>query len=310
VPKTHYVIGVDLGGQSVKLGVVDTHGAILIRRQVPIDAAQFEEVLSRLIVQQIDALFTEAAALGKEIAGVGMVMPGYMNAARGKLLFAANLPTLSGSDFLDHIRDQVPAKIVFDADCNGAALGEFRYGAGRDIERLVVATVGTGIGGAVVIGGHLLRVVHHISGSLGHIIVDAGGRRCACGARGCLETRASGRALEAMAAKLLKKDERVSGEEINHAAVNGEAWAMRAVRECGWWLGAGIASWCATYAPQQVVIGGGIAALGRSYLEAVRDGLHEVGQPHLTANVEIVPALLGANAGMVGAASMMLHGKE
>jgi glucokinase len=298
VNAARYAIGVDLGGQSAKLGVVDAEGIVHVRRQEPIDAAQSADALARGIVQQIGELQKEASRCELTIVGIGVVMPGYMDEAREKLLFAANLPTLSGSSFLADIRKQVRLPIRFDADCNGAAFGELHFGAGRNVERLIVVTVGTGIGGSVVIGGEILRINHHISGSLGHIIVDAKGERCTCGARGCLETKASGRAIERIGG--------MSGEEIGRAIVAGDADALRVVRECGWWLGAGIASWCAIYMPQRMVIGGGIAALGEHYFEAARAGLREVGQPHLTSTVEIVPAALGPDAGMIGAAAMAL----
>lgn len=312
-------IGVDLGGQSVKLAAVDGDGGLHCRRQTPIDASQPAGELARQIGAEIDAVRAAAIEVGLKPRAIGMVMPGYMNRERTRLLMAANLPTLSGTDFLDLIRRSQSLPMVFDADCNAAAVGEYRFGAGRGVERLIVVTVGTGIGGGVLLNGEIPRIFNHIAGSLGHVIVDARGPRCACGGQGCVEARASGRALERLAGELADAEPksrlaalraehgRLTGVEIGQALAGGDAMATRAVREAGWWLGAGIAAWSAIYAPQKVLIGGGIIGLGEPYLEAVRAGLREVGQPHLTRDLEVDRAALGPDAGVIGAAGMVMN---
>lgn len=309
-------VGVDLGGQSVKLAAVDAEGRIHVRRQSPIDASKPAEEIAAQIGSEIHAIDEMARAAGLQPRAVGVVMPGYMDRERTRLVLAANLPTLGGTDFLDMIRRPLSLPVVFDADCNAAAVGECRFGAGRGVDRLIVVAVGTGIGGGVVIDGQIPRIFNHIAGSLGHVIVDAGGPRCACGARGCVEVHASGRALERLAgevadddpdsklAQLRSEQGRLTGIEIGQALAEGDPDAARVVNECGRWLGAGIASWSAIYAPQKVLIGGGIIGLGEPYLEAVREGLREVGQPHLTRNVVVEAAALGPDAGVIGAAAM------
>ncbi len=315
-------IGVDIGGQSVKLAVVDQVGVIQLRRQAPIDPTQSVEVISGLIIAEITQLLEQARARRLTPGAIGLVMPGYMDVGRTKLLFAANLPTLNGTDFLATIRAGVELPIQFDADCNAAAVGEYQFGAGRGVERLIVVTVGTGIGGAVMIQGRMLRLWNHISGSLGHVIIDANGPRCGCGGRGCVETRASGPAMERLATKLaqaepesllgrvLAQTGRITAREIRAAMDANDPPAVRAVRECGWWLGAGIASWSVIYAPEKVLIGGGIALLGDPLLEAVREGLREVGQPHTTRKVRVDAASLGSDAGVIGAAAMVIRGRH
>ena len=318
-------IGVDLGGQSVKLGVVDDAGQIQLRRKAAVDPSVSADRLTRLIVDEIQAVCRDAEQAVLTLTAVGMVMPGYMDRDRTRILFAANLPALNGSDFLASIRKAVPLPIVFDADCNGAALGEYRFGAGRGVERLIVAVVGTGIGAGVIIAGKVLRIWNHIAGSLGHVTVNAKGPACRCGGRGCVEALASGPALERQAtqlaraepdshlAALLTERGRLTGIEIGIALQNNDPPARRAVRECGWWLGAGVAAWSVIYRPDKVVIGGGLAALGEPLLAAVREGLAEVGQPASTAAVVIEGAALGPDAGVIGAAAaamMEQHGSD
>lgn len=315
-------IGVDLGGQSVKLAGVDVGGRIRVRRQTPIDASRPAEELAGLIVAEIEAIRAEALAAGLTPTAAGVVMPGYMDRERSRLIVAANLPTLGGTDFLGMIRRGSRLPVTFDADSNAAAVAEYRFGAGRGVERLIVVAVGTGIGGSVVLDGQIPRIFNHIAGSLGHVIVDARGPRCACGAQGCVEARASGRALERLAAELADAEPgsrlaalraergRLTGVEIGEALAEGDAAAARVVRECGWWLGAGIAAWTPIYAPQKVLVGGGIIGLGEPYLEAVRAGLHEVGMPHLTRDMVVDAAALGPDAGVIGAAAIGMAAVE
>jgi len=313
-------VGVDLGGQSVKLAVVDDAGQILLRRKAAVDPSVSADRLTQLIVAEILAVCRDAEQNGLTPTAIGMVMPGYMNRDRTRILLAANLPSLNGTDFLASIRKAAPLPIVFDADSNGAALGEYRFGAGRGVERLIVAVVGTGIGAGVIIAGQVLRIWNHIAGSLGHVIVNAKGPACRCGGRGCVEALASGPALERQAtelaraepdsrlAALLAERGRLTGIEIGIALKGNDPPACRAVRECGWWLGAGVAAWSVIYRPEKVVIGGGLAALGEPLLAAVREGLAEVGQPASTAAVVIEGAALGPDAGVIGAAATAIMG--
>ncbi len=312
-------IGVDMGGQSVKLALVDDTGLIHLRQQAPMNPTLSADAIAALLIQQVEQLHSTAKIKGFSPTAAGIVMPGYMDVGRTKLLFAANLPTLSGSDFLSTVKTGIDdMQVAFDADCNAAAFGEYHFGAGRGIDRLIVVTVGTGIGGAVMVQGRILRLWNHISGSLGHVIVNAKGLRCNCGARGCVETQASGPALEKLATELaaaepdsllaqyLAQHGRLTGHDIRMAMNQGDAPAQRVVRECGWWLGAAVASWSVIYAPNMVLIGGGIAALGEPLLNAIREGLRDVGQPHTTRHVRVDAAALGPDAGVVGAAAMVM----
>jgi len=310
-----YTIGVDLGGQSVKLAVVNDAGRIPLRRQTPVDPKKSADQIALLVIEEIQAIHLAAEHQGLSCTRIGMVMPGYLNTNRSRILFSANLPTLNGSNFIASIIRNVPLPIVFDADSNGAALGEYHFGAGCGAERLIVATVGTGIGAGVILGGKVLRICNHTAGSLGHVIVSAKGSSCQCGGRGCLETLAAGPALEKRAtelaqaepdshlAALLAEKGRLTGVEIGIALKDNDPPACQAVRECGWWLGAGVASWSVIFRPEMVVIGGGVAILGEPLLTAVRKGLAEVGQPAATADVAIAGAALGPDAGIIGAAS-------
>ncbi len=310
-------LGVDLGGQSVRMGVVDETGAVHMYRSSPVDARQSAGVLTGLLIEHLLTLLAEARAGEWSPVGVGVVLPGYMDRDRTRILFSANLPTLNGSQLPADIQDAIPLPVSFDADSNAAALAEYRFGAGRNTQRLLVVVIGTGVGGGVVVAGKMLRVWNHLAGSLGHVIVDAQGPRCECGARGCVEAKASGRALERLAdekadrdpggllAELRKEKGRLTGHEILAAALRNDQAALSVIEECGWWLGVGIASWSAIFHPDKVLIGGGLAEMGEPFLAAARRGLKETGQPFSTSHVLIERAALGTQAGLIGAGAMV-----
>lgn len=318
MPAPRYAIGIDLGGQSVKLALVDDTARIFEREQHPIDATASAEAVGTRIVEAVGALKRTADADGRNVAACGMVLPGYMDRERTRLDYAANLPALGGTDFLESVRRSLGMPVVYDADVNAAAIGEYRFGAGRGVNRLIVTTVGTGIGAGVVIDGQILRIRNHIAGSLGHVIVDPRGPRCACGARGCLEVHASGRALERQAATLadahpngrlaaLRREEgRLTGIEIARACREGDPDARRVIEEGGWWLGVGMATWAVIYRPDRILVGGGVAALGAPWLDAIGRGLSDVGQPDATGQITIASASLAPDSGIVGAAAMAL----
>ncbi len=309
-------IGVDLGGQSLRLAVVDDRGAIQLRASSPIQRDWPAQRLTDHIVEQINGFLALTRDVGWSPATIGLGMPGYLDAARSKLLYITNLPALNGTAFVSEVKQRVALPMSFDADSNAAAMAEYRFGAGVGVDRLIVAAIGTGIGAGVVIEGRVLRIFNHIAGSLGHVIVNARGPRCPCGARGCVEALASGRAIEAAAeqaatlhpksklAELRSRFGPLTGVQITEALDAGDAAAGGVVRESGWWLGAGIASWAAIYGPHKVLIGGGMAALGEPLFNAVRTGLAEVGQPHLVESIIVDRASLGPDAGLIGAAAL------
>jgi glucokinase len=317
--QSSFAIGVDLGGQSAKLGLVDTAGRLLAAHRQTVDANAPKATIQHQLVRAIKAIHRQAEHAGHAASAVGIALPGYMDHARKRLLHAANLPTLGGTDFLQSVRQAVALPVTFDSDANAAAFGEYRFGAGQGVARLIVTTIGTGVGAGVVIDGRLLRIWRHIAGSLGHVIVNPNGPRCACGARGCVEALASGGALERRAremaetrpnsilARLWTETGRLTGVEVGRALAEGDANAADLVREIGWWLGVAIASWSVIYRPQRVLVGGGIACLGTPLIEAARKGIHAVGQPDATAELDINTAALGPDAGIIGAAALAMQ---
>jgi glucokinase len=306
-------IGVDIGGTKVAAGVVDEQGSIVAtaRRDTPShDPAKIEDIISDL-VRELQAV--------NPVEAVGIGAAGFVDAARSKVIFA---PNLAWRD--EPLRDSIEARcrlpVVVENDANAAAWAEARFGAGRGQEYLVILTIGTGLGGGLVVGGRLYRGRLGIAAELGHLTVEPGGRRCGCGSRGCWERYASGRALvreaqelatisPAIASRMLAlvggEPEAITGLAVTQAARDGDEAALEAFRSVGTWLGLGMASIAAVLDPGMFVIGGGVSAAGSLLCEPAERTLQE----RITARAyREVPSVrlaeLGQEAGIVGAADL------
>ena len=306
-------VGVDVGGTKIAAGVVDDSGKILARtrRDTP-----FTDPAA--IVENIVAVTQELAA-GYDITGVGVGSAGFVDAGRSTVLFA---PNLAWRDV--HVRDQVTAATdlptVVENDANAAAWGEFQFGAAEDVDDMVCITVGTGIGGGLVLDGALYRGAHGIGAEVGHMRIVPGGLRCGCGNLGCLEQYASGSALvrEARAAavehpgpaaRLLAlaggDPEAVTGPMVTTAAEEGDELAVSLLAELGRWLGEALATLTAILDPAVFVIGGGVSEAGALLLDPAREAYsaNVTGKGH-RPEAQIRAATLGNDAGIVGAADL------
>ena len=304
-------VGVDAGGTKVRGLLVDTtEGTVLDRRTVGTPAEDSEASL-RAIVAVARELMDGGDVLAVGVGAAGMVD------RHGVMRFA---PNVAWRDV--PIRDEVEAATglhtVVDNDANAAAWGEFRYGAGRDSTDMLLVTVGTGIGGGLVSAGRLLRGAHGFAGEIGHIIVEPGGPRCGCGNLGCWEQVASGRALDRLGREAARRQrtstlarmaggdpESVTGRLVAEAARTGDPVSVHVLEEVGRRLGEGIAGLVNAFDPEVVVVGGGVADVGDPFLDPARRAFEEtVEAPKHRPRVPIVPAVLGNDAGAVGAADL------
>ena len=306
-------IGVDVGGTKIAGGVVDDSGKIIYRtrRDTP-----FTDPAA--IVEDIVAVTRELAE-GYDVAAVGVGSAGFVDAGRSTVLFA---PNLAWRDV--RVRDQVTAATglpsVVENDANAAAWGEFRFGAAEDVDDMVCVTVGTGIGGGLVLAGALYRGAHGIGAEIGHMRVVPGGHRCGCGNLGCLEQYASGSALvrEARVAASANPQAAsrllglaggdpmmITGPMVTKAAEEGDELALSLLAELGRWLGEALASLTALLDPAVFVIGGGVSAAGALLLGPAREAYSDnVTGKGYRPEAEIRVATLGNDAGIVGAADL------
>jgi glucokinase len=308
--------GIDVGGTKIAGGVVDESGTIIeeLRVESPAtDAAAIEEAIESLVTQLKSR---------HRIETVGVGAAGYIDKARAVVMFAPNL-AWRDLDLKADLEDKLHLPVVVENDANAAAWGEFQFGAGHDVDDLLLVTVGTGVGGGVVLDGSLYRGAFGVGAEIGHMRVVPDGILCGCGNYGCLEMYASGSALvrevraAARAGSLLAADliERaggvataITGPLVTEAARAGDAFAIEHLATVGRWLGEGIASLTAVLDPAVVVVGGGVSAADDLLLEPTRSAFAAqlTGRGHRPM-LEIRKARLGNRAGLIGAADLSRH---
>lgn len=307
-------LAIDLGGTETRAGLVDAAGAVLATAQAPTDATGGPEAvigdLARL-VEQVRQSRPDVPPVG-----LGVGAPGPLDSEAG---IAIAPPTLAGwrdVPLAALLRECTGLDVRIGNDANVAALGEWRFGAGVGTQSMVFVTVSTGIGGGVIADGRLLHGRRGLAGEIGHMTIAEGTERCACGALGCWEALASGTALgrdgERLAAsggaprlRALADGASVTARHVGEAARAGDAAALELLRREAHWLGVGLVNLLHLYSPDIIVLGGGVSQL----LDLMRSDIDRtIRERAMSAyrDVPLVPASLGAHAGLVGAASLVL----
>lgn len=308
------VIGIDVGGTKVLGGVVTGTGEILAtaRRDTPREGGR----------ALTEAIANVAAELAQQypVDSIGVSAAGFISSDRQTMLATPNISNWNGVNLVVELTEILHKKIVLENDANAAAWGEFKFGAGRGRSDLMMLTLGTGVGGGLILNGSVFRGAFGIGAELGHIRLVPEGQLCGCGIRGCLEQYASGLALmrharEAidasplLARNLLERGdgtiEGLRGNHITEAARDGDPVAIAAFNTMATYLGAGIASLCAVIDPSCVVLGGGVIDAGELFLGPTRDAaLRLIPFSGKHPYPEIVAAVLGNHAGLVGVADL------
>ncbi|ADU48483.1 ROK family glucokinase [Intrasporangium calvum] len=316
-------IGIDIGGTKVAGGVVDEHGSIThrARRDTP-HRSTSPAVVEDTIVACIEELL--ASVEPADVVAVGIGAAGFVAEDRGTVLFAPHL-SWRQEPLRSQLAGRLPWPVTVDNDANAAAWAERVFGAARGESHAVVITLGTGIGGALIIDGQVRRGRHGVAGEFGHMQVVPGGARCECGNRGCWEQYASGNALvrEARAmigagspvvadlvARLGSDVAALTGPLITEAARDGDPTARELIAEIGDWLGVGMANLAAALDPGLFVVGGGVSAAGELLLGPAREAFkRQLPGRGYRPEARIVRAELGADAGLIGAAELARSGR-
>lgn len=308
------VIGIDAGGTKLVGGVVDEGLGVRHRVHRLWRGGDRGEVLD-VIVKAVE----EARAAAPDAASVGIGIPSLVERETGASMFSTHLP-LEGVPFRDLMRERLGLPVYVDNDANVAALAEFRAGAAQGARHVVMLTLGTGIGGGVIVDGRLYRGARGGGAELGHMVIDEDGPPCqgACPNRGCLEAMASGTAIgregaaaaarepESALARELREGREITGALVTELAHDGDATARDVLERVGGHLGVGIANIVNVFEPEVVVVGGGAIAGGDLLLEPARAVVAERALPPSRDLVRIGPAHFGGEAGMVGAALLAL----
>ncbi|MCH6159822.1 ROK family glucokinase [Streptomyces marispadix] len=309
-------IGVDIGGTKIAAGVVDEHGTILETSTVPTPPTA-DGVIDAIA----DAVRDASAEHVVDAVGIGA--PGYVDDKRATVLFTPNL-TWRHEALKDKVEQRIDLPVVIENDANAAAWGEYKFGVGTGHEDVVCITIGTGLGGGVIIGGRLHRGRFGVAAEFGHIRMVPDGLLCGCGNQGCWEQYASGSALVRYAQQRATATpenatillglgdgtpEGVEGKHISEAARQGCPVAVDSFRELARWAGAGLADLASLFDPGAFIVGGGVSDEGDLVLDPIRKSYRRwlVGsrwRPH----AEVLAAQLGGQAGMVGVADLARQG--
>jgi glucokinase len=303
-------IGVDLGGTKMLVGVLDGVDVAYESREA--STGQSEDELVEMLVREV----SEAKEARPETTAVGLGIPATIDHDRGVAVSAVNLP-LDDLPIRDLVEEQVGLPVFVDNDGNVAALAEYLYGAAREKPNIVMLTVGTGIGGGLVLGGEIYRGATGAGAELGHTVIQADGPPCQgnCPNHGCVEALASGTALgreglavaesapDSALGKLLEAGEAVDGKAVTVAALDGDETAMGVFELIGTRLGVACSSFANIFQPDAIVVGGGVIAAGDLLLDPVRRELRERALKPMNGT-PVLEATLGNDAGMIGAAAL------
>jgi glucokinase len=312
-------IGVDIGGTKVAAGVVDEAGVVLERVQVP-TPSHSPRAVEDAIVSVVDRLRDR-----HPVQSVGIGAAGWVDSEQAVIRFSPHLAWRS-EPLKAALSERIDLPLIVDNDANAAAWSEYRFGAGRGSSVMVCITLGTGIGGGLVINGELFRGTYGMAGEWGHMVAVPGGHWCECGNRGCWEQYASGNALVREARELARTrsplayslleavggdPEAITGPDVTAAAMGGEPNAVELIGDVGTWLGRGIANLAAALDPEVVVIGGGVSAAGDLLLAPARAAFSRT----LTGRgfreeSRLVLAHFRNDAGLIGAADLARHAMQ
>jgi len=314
-----FVIGIDLGGTNLKTAILSRDKQLLAKESRPTNAGAGPDAVIDAMEASAREVAAAAGASLDSVLAVGVGAPGPLNWQSGIIYSLTNMPGWSDVPLARILSERLGTPCFLENDANAACYGEYWLGAGQGADNMAVLTLGTGVGGGVVVFGKLLRGIDGTAAELGHLKVMRDGRPCGCGARGCLETYASvtGMTMTAVegletfrTSRLLEMSrgdiEQLDGKMIFDAAREGDALALWAFRETATWLGIGIASIINYQNPEKVVLCGGMVAAGDMLLDTVREVAKANCFPVPGARCEILTAGLGGDSGVIGAAGCAL----
>ncbi|MDY6907763.1 MAG: ROK family protein [Chloroflexota bacterium] len=308
------IVGVDLGGTKIFSILADPAGTVLSQDLRDTQASQGPQEVIRHILESI-----RQVSDGTEIAGIGIGAAGACEAISGTITSSPNLPGWSYVPLKEIVERELGTPTYVDNDANVAALGEHRFGAAKGVDHFILLTVGTGIGGGIVINGELYRGASGAAGEVGHMTIDDNGQRCNCGNIGCWETLASGSALAREAVRLIEAGaettildftagnrDRVSAQTVYLAAQGGDRLAHELIARTGYYLGVGLVNLINIFNPQLILIGGGLCRMGQLIMEPAIRVVRERAFDLPARAVRIELGGLGIDAGAFGAIALVL----
>lgn len=311
------VLASDLGGTNLRMAAIDAEGKILHRVKVDTPKAERADEIVQAIVEAANKCRDGVREIG-EVKALGAAVPAIINAEQGIILKAPNVPALDGFRFAATISNELNLPVVLENDANSSAIGEYSFGAARGFQNAINVTLGTGVGGGIIINGHILRGIDGTAGEIGHICVEPFGVPCGCGSRGCLEQYSSATAVVRLVRALenqypnsiLQNKVRMTSADVYTAGIEDDELALEVFRQMGFYLGIALADLVNVLNPEVIVIGGGASAGWDLFIGHVREQIDDRAFREPAARVKIVKAALGDDAGTLGVGQLALDSLE
>lgn len=306
-----YAIGVDIGGTKIHFAVVDREGRIVDSHRVPSEAQLGADHVMSLVLQGVDTMIQRMPS-GSKASGIGVGSAGQINFVTGTVEYAGSqLPGWTGTPITRILKERYLLPAYADNDVNAIAVAEQMYGAGRGLDSFIVVALGTGIGGAIVEAGRVVRGAKGCAGELGHVSVDFNGPRCEnCGNNGCVELYASGSGIARLGREVLAGAGGIvpwqpDSRAITQAWLQGERYASQVMDIAIRALAAAIAGYIHMCNPQAVILGGGVAEAGAPFLNALDQEIKSRTSTAVRSAYRLLPAYVGNDAGVIGAAAQV-----
>lgn len=315
-----YLIGVDVGGTNVRMGVVTAEGLLLKKIQYPTEMSGGSLAMMELLASRLQEAIEGESEQGHPVTRIGIGLAGPVDRKRGVLINPPNLPDLHGFPLKEFLRKKISLPVFIENDSNAFTLGEGWVGAARGSLHYCGITLGTGVGGGMVVAGKILRGAEGLGGEAGHMVLNPEGPFCGCGGRGCLEVYASGSGIRRMALeaiergkgeKILEKSgddlQKVASEGVFEAAREGDPVALEIFNEMGRSLGLGLVNLVNLFNPEKIVIGGNVARAWDYFIGSAKGIVQQRAMRGQRERVEIVQAECGDDSGILGAAYAALN---
>lgn len=309
-------VGVDLGGTAIKVGICDAEGKLLHTYEGPTEVDKGPDTVMDNIEKYVRFIVEQSPYDWSQVAGVGAGIAGFTNVKKGVIILAPNVG-FKDVPIRSILEERLGKPVKIDNDANVAALGEAWGGAGKGIDHCICYTLGTGVGGGIIINGKIVQGFSGLAGELGHmsVIPDLEAIKCGCGKMGCLETVSSATGIIRMATDAVERGDRTSlslvenitAKDVFDAANVGDDVAVRIVSRAAFYLGKAMSAVAVTLNPERFIIGGGVSKAGEFLFERICETFMKLTPDPVTHGVSIVPAELGNDAGMIGAAGLFLR---
>ncbi len=316
------VLAIDLGGTKVRTAIISDKGEIIAEEYCPTLADEGPEPVMGRILSGIDRVLRSGNVNSSQLHSISIAAAGAIDSRKGLITVSPNLPGWRDVPIRDIVKSKYEVTTFLVNDASAAALGEHRFGAGKGVNNLIYLTVSTGIGGGIIIDGKLYTGPSGSAGEIGHMIIDVHGPECNCGRNGCLEAMASGTAVAREAIRRIREGEKsslvgivdgeidnITAEKVSIAARDGDSLASEVISEAAAYLGIGMVNVVNIFNPEMIVVGGGMSKMGDLLLAPARQVVKEMAFELPAKIVRIVPARLGDDNGLLGAAAFAFQQK-